>query len=113
MPYTDAYENIKSVPIVQAATSYENSDTGETTILILDKAILIGENMDHILVNPNQLCAYGMTVQDNSLAEAIFFVATEDHDFMFPLSSEGTILGVTTITPTDKELQTFPHVTCL
>ena len=32
---------------------------------------------------------------------------------MIPLSSKGTILGVTTRTPKDKEIQTFPHVTCL
>ena len=31
---------------------------------------------------------------------------------MLPLSSKGTILGVTTRTPTDKELQTVPHATC-
>ena len=31
---------------------------------------------------------------------------------MLPLSSKGTILGVTTRTPTDKELLTVPHDTC-
>ena len=35
-PYTDAYKAIKSVPIVLADTSYENPETGETTILILN-----------------------------------------------------------------------------
>ena len=38
-PYTDAYDIIKEVPIVQADTAYENPETGETTILILNKAI--------------------------------------------------------------------------
>ena len=32
---------------------------------------------------------------------------------MLPLSSKGTILGVNTRTPTYKEIQTCPHVTCL
>ena len=32
---------------------------------------------------------------------------------MLTLSSKGTILGVTTITPTEKELQKCPHITCL
>ena len=35
-PYTDAYETIKEVRIVQAATAYDNPETGETTILILN-----------------------------------------------------------------------------
>ena len=35
-PYTDAYENIKAAPIVQAAISYDNPETGDTTIIILN-----------------------------------------------------------------------------
>ena len=62
---TDAYKKIKSVPIVQASKAYDNNESGETTILILNKAIWMGATMDHTLVNPNQLSAYGMTVQDN------------------------------------------------
>ena len=52
-PYTDAYETINAVPIVHAATSYGNPETGETTILILNEAIWMGETMDHTLVKPN------------------------------------------------------------
>ena len=37
----------------------------------------------------------------------------EDHEFMLPLSSKGTILGINTRNPTNKELQMCPHVTCL
>ena len=66
----------------------------------------MGETMDHTLVNPNQLRIYGMTVQDNPFAEAPIFIETEDHDFMLPFSSKGTILGVTTRTPIYKELHT-------
>ena len=103
-PYTDAYETIKAVPIVQAATAYRNPETGDNTILILNKAICMDKTMDYTMVNPNQLRAYGMTVQDNPFAQVPIFIATEDHDFMLLLSSKGTILGVTTRNPTDKEL---------
>ena len=53
-----------------------------------------------------------MTVQDKPLAEVPIFISTEEHDFMLPLSSKGNILGFATRTPTDKELQICPHVTC-
>ena len=36
-PYTDAYNIIKAVTISQASTTYNNTETGETTILILIK----------------------------------------------------------------------------
>ena len=99
------------MPIVQSATAYDNPETGETTILIFNKDICMRETMDHTLVNPNQLCAYGMTVQYNPFAEATIFIAMEDNYFMLQLSSKGDILGVTTRTPTYKELHTCPHVT--
>ena len=99
-PYTDAYETIKSVPIVQANTAYDNPKTGETTILILNEAIWMGATTDHTLVNPNQLREYGMTFQYNPFAEAPVFVATEDHEFVLQLSYKGNILGFTTRTPT-------------
>ena len=75
-PYTNAYKTIKAVPIVQAATSYDNPETGDTIILILNEAIWMGETMYHTLVSPNKLFAYGMTLQDNPFAEAPIFVAT-------------------------------------
>ena len=62
-PYNDTYETIKAVPIVQESTAYENPEIGETTILILNKAVWIGETMDHTLMKPNQLSAYGMIVK--------------------------------------------------
>jgi hypothetical protein len=61
-PYTETYEAIKSVPIIQAATAYDNPEAGETTIFILNEAIWMGDKMSHTLVNPNQLRAHGITV---------------------------------------------------
>jgi hypothetical protein len=66
--------------------------------------------MEHNLVNPNQLRAYGITVQDNLFDQAPIFISTEDNEFTLPLSSKGTVIGVATRTPTDQELQTCPHV---
>jgi hypothetical protein len=107
-PYTEAYKAIKSVPIVQAAIAYDNRDTDETTLLILNEAIWMGDQMEHTLINPNQLRAYGITVHDNPFDLAPIFISTEDDEFTLPLNSKGTVLGVATRTPTDQELQTCP-----
>ncbi len=97
--------------MVQAATAYDDPDTGETTILILNEATWMGDQMEHALVNPNQLRACGITVQDNPFSEAPIFIGTEGNEFVLPLKSKGTVLGVTTRIPTDQELQTcLPHV---
>jgi hypothetical protein len=109
-PYTDAYEAIKSVPIVRAGTAYDHPETGETFIIVFNEAIWMGDKMDHTLVNPNQLRSYGITVQDNPFAAAPTFISTEDNEFSLPLSCSGTILMAATRTPTDRELNTCPHV---
>ncbi len=70
----------------------------------------MGEQMEHTLINPNQLRSYGITVQDNPFDTAPIFIATEDSEFSLPLTSKGTVIGVATRTPTDQELQTCPHV---
>ncbi len=71
----------------------------------------MGDQMERTLVNPNQLRACGVTVQDNPFSEAPIFIGTEGDEFALPLKSKGTVLGVATGTPTDQELQTcLPHV---
>lgn len=54
-PYINDYAPIKNVPIVQAATAYTLPFTGQTYILIFNEALWMGNQMDHTLVNPNQL----------------------------------------------------------
>ena len=88
--------------MVQEATAYNNPETGETTILMLNEAIWMGETMDHTLVKPKQLRAYGMKDQDNPFSEAPILIATEDHEFMLLLPSKGNTLVFTTRTPTEK-----------
>jgi hypothetical protein len=90
--------------------SYDNPETGEASILILNEALWMGDKMDHTLVNPNQLCAYALTVQDNPFSEAPIFIATEGHEFILPLTSSGTILGGTTRKLTEAKLQLCPHI---
>ena len=75
-PKMDAYKAIKSLPMLQESTEYEKPDTGETTIIILNESIWMGDQMGHILVNPNQLCYYIITVQDNLFANAPIFTST-------------------------------------
>jgi hypothetical protein len=109
-PYTDAYESIKSVPIVQAGTAWDNPETGETVILVLNEAIWMADKLEHTLINPNQLRAFGLTVQDNPFSAAPIYIATEDKEDIVPLTCTGTILMASTRTPTNKELSTCRHI---
>jgi hypothetical protein len=112
-PHTKTHEAIKSAPVVQAATAHENQETGETIMLMLNKALWTSNKMDHTLVNPNQLWACGLTVQDNPFSDSPAFASKEGHEFTLPLTNKGTILGASTRTSTECEVQTCPCVALL
>ena len=112
-PYTYAYDAIKILSIVQADIAYDNTETGDKTILIVNEVIWLGDQIEHTLVNPNQLCSYVITVQDNQFSKSPTFIWMEYHEFSLLLVSKGTVLVVADRIPTDRELQTFPLIIIL
>ena len=65
MPYSDTYNAITDVPVVTGATLWASPHDGDEYILIFNEALWMGDTLQYTLVNPNQLRAYGTTVQDN------------------------------------------------
>ena len=63
MPYSDEYDAMTDIPIVQAATGYTSPD-GQQYILVFNEAIYMPK-MDNSLLNPNQLRHYRVHVNDN------------------------------------------------
>ena len=110
MPYSDEYEAKKSVPIVQVATGYTASN-GQRTILIINEALWLPE-LDNSLMNPNQLRHFGVIVQDNPYSNTPMVIQkdTAEDDFVACLKSAGTNVFLDTWTPTELDLQQYPHV---
>ena len=63
MLYADNYKPKKGIPIVKAGTGYTAAN-GSRFILVFNKALWMPD-MEHSLMNPNQLCHFGIEVQDN------------------------------------------------
>ena len=100
-PYTDAYEAIESMPIVQVSTEYDNPETLETTIIILNEAIYMVNKTEYKLVKPNQIRYYIITIQDNPLFNASVLISTKKHELPMLLMIKGTVIRVATRTLTD------------
>ena len=68
----DVYAYIKDiapivgVPIVSGATAWDDPFTRQTYILMINEGLYYGNNMDHSLINPNQIRAYGIPLWDNA-----------------------------------------------
>ena len=110
MPYSDSYEPRKDVPIATVATGY-TSQNGKSCILIINEAIVINE-LEHSLLNPNQLRHFGIVVQDNPYdSTRSMEISTRDRELVIALRSSGTTIYADTWSPTATDLEQLPHYT--
>ena len=114
--FSDTHEVIHDVPIVTAATAYDNPRTGDTVILIFGQAIYLGDQIQASLLCPNQLRAHGVTVDDipRHLAPpdrpSNHSIYCPDDELNIPLSLKGIISYFNSRTPTQEELNTCKWV---
>ena len=109
IPYSDTYDVITNVPVVTGATLWTSPHDGDKFILIFNEALWMGNTLQHTLVNPNQLRAYGTTVQDNPFAPSPLNFEPPTGPTIH-LMTMGTIIYCNTRAPSDHELSTIPHI---
>ena len=109
MPYSDTYDAITDVPVVTGATLWTSPHDGDEFILVFNEALWMGDTLQHTLVNPNQLRAYGTTVQENRFAQSPLKFEPPTCPTI-PLTTMGTIIYCNTRAPSDRELSTLPHI---
>ncbi len=97
MPYSDTHESVKGVSV---ATAWTCMNTGQTYILVIHEGLWMGELMDNSLINPNQLRAFGRTVQDNPYCRSTLYLEDPESVLTMPYETAGTNSFVTTRTPT-------------
>ena len=63
-PYSGEYKPIPDVSIATVATLWIHPTDGQPYILIINEALYFGDRVDVTLLNPNQLRANGIIVED-------------------------------------------------
>ena len=101
-PCSSKYEAVRNIPVVTGATVWTNAMDGMAYLLIFHESLWMGDKLDHTLVNPNQLWAYGVSVQDNPFDAKPLSITTDDASVK--LYSEGMIICGDTWTPTESKL---------
>jgi len=78
-----------NVEICTGATAYD-AENGNTLILVVNKALWMGDRMKHTLLNPYQVRAHGISLCDNPTDTRRFFgIETPDGRIAFKM--HGTI----------------------
>ena len=106
LPYSSEYEAVWNIPVATGATVWTNTMDGMAYLLIFHESLWMGNKLDHTLVNPNQLQAYGVSIQDNPFNTKPLSITTNDASVK--LYSEGMIICGDTRTPTESELGQLP-----
>ncbi len=115
--FTDIHATFNNIPIVTAATAYDDPESGVTYILILHQTIYMGNKISNTLLCPNQLRSHGIVVDDIPLHLApasqpsTHSIYCQEDNLRLPLQLKWVISLLETRTPTRDELATCKWVT--
>ena len=107
-PYDSAYEPLHNVPIASAATAWDDQESGETWLLIINEGLFYGNKLDHSLLNPNQLRNHGIVYNDNPFNKDEPIGIECPEIVSIPLETKGTKIRFESRVPTLHELNNIP-----
>ena len=109
-PFTDSYEAMSNIPVCTCATAITVPATGETMILVFHQSLFFGDQLDHSLINPNQVRHFlGNIVHDHPFDRA-HPAAVYHPQVTIPLFMRGTFSCFKSRSPTPEELRTSVHI---
>mmetsp|Transcript_24287 Transcript_24287/g.34810 ORF Transcript_24287/g.34810 Transcript_24287/m.34810 type:complete len:1184 (-) Transcript_24287:1334-4885(-) len=119
-PFSQAYDKMQNIPIVKAALAYDDAETGQTYILVLNHVLYFGPSIQNILLNPNQIRSNGIVVDDVpkhlSGGDSTHSIFLPEEELRLPLKCYGCLSYLSVRRPTLSEINncstyelTSPH----
>lgn len=108
--YDKSISPIENVPIVSGATAWEDPKSGTSYILVINEALYYGAKLDHSLINPNQVRAFGIDFWDNPYDEERGLTIRVDDSIVVDMHTKGTKVRFESRAPTAKELKDCHHI---
>jgi len=112
-PFSAEYAPTKGIPIATVATLWTDPKDGNRYILIINEALYFGDKLPTTLLNPNQMRANGVKVQDVPRQ----FDPRSDHSILvprnkirIPLELKGIVSGFQSVRPTIEMVDRYPHI---
>lgn len=108
-PFLELYKPVNEISVARCVTVWTSNVTHRKYLLVGDQMLWFGADLPHLLINRNQIQAYGIDVNDNP------FDHTDKHgmdcgDAFVPFKMTGTIVHFDTHVPTDWELRHLPVI---
>jgi hypothetical protein len=94
--------------VARCRTVWASPNTGQEYLLVGDQMLWFGTQMDHSLINPNQIREHGIPVYDNPFSQSQFGIDCNDDFISF--NTMGTIVYFESHVPTDWETCNLPII---
>ncbi len=104
--FLDSYEPVKEVMVVRCGTVWTSPDTGHEYLLVGNQMLWFRNQMKHSLINPNQICEYGLPAYDDSFPNSHFGI--NGNKAFIPFNTTGTIVDFETRVLMDWEMCNLP-----
>jgi len=106
-PFLSKLPRQEGVQICSEATAFDDGNGG-TYILVINQTLWFGEKMQHTLINPNQVRAFGVSLCDDP-TDPNCQLGMTIQDTSIPFTMMGTTYSFITRTPMSWELDNCPH----
>jgi len=106
--FSEEQQPFKDVPIGTVATAWIDPSSGETFVLVLPQTLSFGDRLEHSLLFPNQLCAFGIVVEDTPRQfdkQSTHSISIPGENIVIPLALIGVISYFENYQPSDEELE--------
>jgi hypothetical protein len=110
-PFHPKYKALENIPIVRAATAYDDQSSGKTYMLILNQSLYMGDALPATLLNLNQARSNGVIIDDVPRqfggTHSIFIPQS---NLRIPLQLHGVLSCLPVRRPTIDEIETCEWV---
>jgi hypothetical protein len=108
-PFISTYTPLQEIPVAHCGTVWTCDTTGRDFLLVGDEMLWFGTQSENSLINPNQIRASGLQLNDNPFTHSSNFGIKGLNDSVFiPFDTTGTIIHFPSRVPNGWELVHLP-----
>ena len=108
-PFLNSYKPVSQIPVAKCCTVWMDKTTSQEYLLVGDQMLWFGSSLEHTLINPNQIRAYGIPVYDDPF-QPRQPIGIDSPDVFIPFDTTGTLLHFESRVPTEWDKTHLPII---
>ena len=108
-PFLGTYEPVSEIPLARCCTVWTDQSNSTEHLLVADQMLWFGTKLQNSLINPNQLRAYGLVINNDPFDNTLQF-GIDSENLFIPFDTTGTVVHFDTRVPTEWEKSQLPVI---